>query len=126
MPLLLQSRREGMYLRFYPVGFDPEERGPRSMKEHVMHVINKVPGIPAADLGSRLGLSSGAIHHLATLLDRGLVKRFQLGRAYRYYPTEAFLRWHSVVPLWSPRAGCTIFLAGPQIPSGGSGPTLRT
>lgn len=86
---LLKSRREGMYLRFYPVGFDPGERGPRSMKEFVLDMISKVPGIHASEIARRLDTSRQRVaYHVKTLLEEARIEAKEGDRIIHLYPRE--------------------------------------
>lgn len=61
-------------------------------------LIVEQQGITADDIGEAMDLTSGGAHsHLDKLLDHGLTKRFQLDRAYRYYPTPALATWYEDV-----------------------------
>lgn len=83
----LKSRREGIYRRFYPVGFDPDKRGPRSTDEHVYDVITRVPGIHGAEIARRLDTSRQSVaYHIGKLLDAGVIEAREGDRIIHLFP----------------------------------------
>lgn len=94
------SPREGEVICFLPhqrhLWETPATRilfGGSRVQEAAVLIVEQ-PGITADELGDAMELTSGGIHHhIDTLLEHGLVERFQIGRAYRYYPRSELTAW---------------------------------
>lgn len=99
-----KSPREGEVICFLPYQLHlwetPATRilfGGSRVREAAILIFDQ-PGITADELAEAMGLTSGGIHHhIDTLLEHGLVERFQLGRPYRYYPTAVLEAWYEAI-----------------------------
>lgn len=98
------SPRQGEVVCFLPSNVELWEEpstqilfGGSRVREAAILILEQ-PGITAEEIGEAMELSSGGVHHhLSVLLDRNLVERFRLGRAYRYYPTPTLEGWYEHV-----------------------------
>lgn len=83
----LRSQHEGRYLRFYPIDVDPDDREPKSTREHVFATIETTPGIYAAEIARRIDTSRQLVsYHVRHLLDVGKVTAEVDDRVNRLYP----------------------------------------
>lgn len=83
----LRSQHEGRYLRFYPLDVDPDDREPKSMREHVFATIETTPGIYAAEIARRIDTSRQLVsYHVGKLLEIGRIESKPGERVHRLYP----------------------------------------
>lgn len=83
----VRSQHEGRYLRFYPIDVDPDDRGPRSVRENVFAEIERDPGTYGSEVARQIDVSRQLVsYHVGRLREMGKVAVEVDGGVNRLYP----------------------------------------